>query len=147
MEKPRKKPYGPAFWCAFGRAAAQFAAVAALAALLLPGGAAALPEDPAALARTALLAGVVRPVFEEAFYRGLVQQLLERLAGPRWALAGQAVVFGLAHGTVPQKLYGFAMGLVLGGCAEKTGRVWPGAVLHSINNWIVLAGCLAGRGV
>ena len=36
---------------------------------------------------------------------------------------------------------------VLGGCAEKTGRVWPGAVLHSINNWIVLAGCLAGRGV
>ena len=134
MEKPRKKPRGPAFWCAFGRAAAQFAVVAALAALLLPGGKAALPEDPAALARTALLAGVVRPV-------------LERLAGPRWALAGQAVVFGLAHGTVPQKLYGFAMGLVLGGCAEKTGRVWPGAVLHSINNWIVLAGCLAGRGV
>ena len=84
---------------------------------------------------------------EEAFYRGLVQRLLERLAGPRWALAGQAVVFGLAHGTVPQKLYGFAMGLVLGDCAEKTGRVWPGAVLHSINNWIVLAGCLAGRGV
>ena len=140
MEKPRKKPYGPVFWCAFGRAAAQFAAVAALAALLLPGGQTALPEDPAALVRTALLAGVVRPVLEEAFYRGLVQRLLERLAG-------QAVVFGLAHGTVPQKLYGFAMGLVLGDCAEKTGRVWPGAVLHSINNWIVLAGCLAGRGV
>ena len=68
MEKPRKKPRGPAFWCAFGRAAAQFAAVAALAALLLPGGRTALPEDPAALARTALLAGVTA---------GLLFQLLQ----------------------------------------------------------------------
>ena len=106
-----------------------------------------LPEDPAALARTALLVGVVRPILEEIFYRGLVQRLLCRLAGPRWALAGQAVLFGLAHGTAPQKLYGFAMGLVLGHCAQETGRVWPGAALHSINNWIVFAGCLAGRSV
>ena len=147
MDETRKKPRGKAFWAAFGKAAALFAAVAALSALLLPGGQTVLPEEPAALAKTALLVGVVRPILEEVFYRGLVQRLLGKLAGPRWALVGQAVVFGLAHGTAPQKLYGFAMGLVLGECAEETGRVLPGAALHSINNWIVFAGCLAGRGV
>ena len=147
MDETRKKPRGKAFWCAFGKAAALFAAVAVLSALLLPGGQTVLPEDSVALAKTAALTCVARPVLEELFYRGLVQRLLAKLAGPRWALVGQAVVFGLAHGTAPQKLYGFAMGLVLGECAEETGRVLPGAALHSINNWIVFAGCLAGRGV
>ena len=147
MDETRKKPRGRAFWAAFGRAAALFAAVAALSALLLPGGQTALPEEPAALVQTAALTCMVRPLLEEVFYRGLVQRIFRKLAGPRWALVGQAVVFGLAHGTAPQKLYGFAMGLVLGDCAEETGRVLPGAALHSINNWIVFAGCLAGRGV
>ncbi len=34
---------------------------------------------------------------EELFFRGWMQNLLERRIGPRWALAVTAVVFGLAH--------------------------------------------------
>ena len=40
-----------------------------------------------------------------------------------------------------------AMGLVFGWAVEHTGRLWPGMGLHCLNNCIVLAGCLAERGL
>ena len=38
-------------------------------------------------------------------------------------------------------------GLVFGWAVEHTGRLWPGMGLHCLNNCIVLAGCLAERGL
>jgi len=146
MKPNDEKPRGPAFRKAAGQAALLWAAAAAIAVQLLPGGQLDLPADPAARVWVLLRICVVLPVLEELLFRGGVQWLLRALGGPGIALAGQAVLFALAHGTGAQKLYALAMGLIFGWSAERTGRVWPGMVLHSINNWIVLAGCLAGRG-
>ena len=58
-----------------------------------------------------------------------------------------AVLFAAAHGSAEAKIYAFAMGLVFGWAVEHTGRLWPGMGLHCLNNCIVLAGCLAERGL
>ena len=117
---------GPAFWKAFGQAAALWAAVA--------------------VAGSLLLVCAVLPLGEELIFRGGVQRLLRPL-GPGVALAGQAVLFAAAHGSAEAKIYAFAMGLVFGWAVEHTGRLWPGMGLHCLNNCIVLAGCLAERGL
>ena len=64
-----------------------------------------------------------------------------------WKAFGQAVLFAAAHGSAEAKIYAFAMGLVFGWAVEHTGRLWPGMGLHCLNNCIVLAGCLAERGL
>ena len=101
---------GPAFWKAFGQAAALWAAVAVVGSLLLPGGSMTLPEEPEKMGWTVL-----------------------RVCA--------------AHGSAEAKIYAFAMGLVFGWAVEHTGRLWPGMGLHCLNNCIVLAGCLAERGL
>ena len=141
-----KNEKGPAFWKAFGQAAALWAVVAAVASLLLPGGTMTLPEEPEQLAWTVLRVCAVLPLLEELVFRGGVQRLLHPL-GPGVALVGQAVLFAAAHGSAEAKLYAFAMGLVFGWAAEHTGRLWPGMAFHCLNNCIVLAGCLAERGL
>lgn len=137
---------GPAFWKAFGQAAALWAAVAVAGSLLLPGGSMTLPEEPEKMGWTVLRVCVVLPLGEELIFRGGVQRLL-RPQGPGVALAGQAVLFAAAHGSAEAKIYAFAMGLVFGWAVEHTGRLWPGMGLHCLNNCIVLAGCLAERGL
>ena len=95
---------------------------------------------------TVLRVCAVLPLGEELIFRGGVQRLLRPL-GPSVALAGQAVLFAAAHGSAEAKIYAFAMGLVFGWAVEHTGRLWPGMGLHCLNNCIVLAGCLAERGL
>ena len=124
---------GPAFWKAFGQAAALWAAVAVVGSLLLPGGSMTLPEEPEKMGWTVLRVCAVLPLGEELIFRGGVQRLLRPL--------------GPAHGSAEAKIYAFAMGLVFGWAVEHTGRLWPGMGLHCLNNCIVLAGCLAERGL
>ena len=112
-----------------GQAAALWAAGAVAGSLLLPGGSMTLPEEPEKMGWTVLRVCAVLPLGEELIFRGGVQRLLRPL-GPGVALAGQAVLFAAAHGS-----------------AEHTGRLWPGMGLHCLNNCIVLAGCLAERGL
>ena len=114
--------------------------------LLLPGGSMTLPEEPEKMGWTVLRVCAVLPLGEELIFRGGVQRLLRPL-GPGVALAGQAVLFAAAHGSAEAKIYAFAMGLVFGWAVEHTGRLWPGMGLHCLNNCIVLAGCLAERGL
>lgn len=147
MQKEWKKPHGAAFWKTTGQAAGLWVVAALAAALLLPGGAMELPADPSQRLQMALLVCVGKPVLEELIYRGVVQRLLRLLGGPEIALAGQAVLFALGHEGISAQLYALVMGVVLGWSAEQTGRVWPGMLLHSINNWVVFAGCLAGGNI
>ncbi len=137
---------GPAFWKVFVQAAALWAAVAVAGSLLLPGGSMTLPEEPEKMGWTVLRVCAVLPLGEELIFRGGVQRLLRPLR-PGVALAGQAVLFAAAHGSAEAKIYAFAMGLVFGWAVEHTGRLWPGMGLHCLNNCIVLAGCLAERGL
>ena len=137
----KEKQETAAFWKTFGLAALLWAALAAGSELLFPSSAAA-PAGAAGLLRSCL----VLPVAEELVFRGAALRLLRPL-GRNAAILGQAVLFAAAHGSAEAKIYAFAMGLVFGWAVEHTGRLWPGMGLHCLNNCIVLAGCLAERGL
>jgi len=77
------------------------------------------------------------PVFEELFFRGLIMQSLQTRWGPRIALGGQAVIFGLCHlspdlglGNITEMLAITTAGLVLGWLAVRYRRLGPGVWAH-----------------
>ena len=67
------------------------------------------------------------PVVEKGLREAEAQQLL------------QAVLFALQHGSVAAMVYALVCGLGLGWLADRTGHLWPGMLLHSANNLLVLA--------
>ena len=78
------------------------------------------------------------PIAEELVFRGAIQQLAQPLG--RWqAAALQAVLFAVQHGTPAGMAWALGCGLVLGALRERTGRVWPGMLLHTLNNLLVFA--------
>ena len=119
-----------ALLAAFGCAAAYLLAGKALA--LVP----ALAWD--AQARAFVHHCVAAPVVEELVFRGAVQQLAQPL-GKRQAICLQAVLFALQHAGPAGMAYALVCGLVLGALRERTGRVWPGVLLHTLNNLLVFA--------
>lgn len=102
---------------------------------LLARGCAALPLD--AAGQSFVLHCVLAPVAEELVFRGAVQRLLQPF-GPVAAVAVQAVLFAAQHDPAGM-VYALGMGLVLGALAQRTRRVWPGIVLHILNNLLVFA--------
>ena len=82
-----------------------------------------------------LLGCVIAPVTEEFMFRRL---LLDRLRpyGDRFAVVASALCFGLFHGNLNQIFYAFAIGLVLGYVALRTGRHWQNILLHAMINFI-----------
>ena len=122
-------PRTAALLSAFGWAVGYLLAGKALAVLLSvpPGGA-------ARFFRVCLLA----PLVEEGVFRGAVQGLLRPL-GPRAAVCVQAALFAVQHGGAAGIAYALVLGVLLGTIRQRTGRVWPGWVLHTVNNLLVFA--------
>jgi membrane protease YdiL (CAAX protease family) len=77
-----------------------------------------------------LVVGVLAPVSEEVFYRGLVLRGLERRIDPRAALWVQALLFGAAHFQPLQFLGQAAFGLLAGVLVQRTGRLGASIVAH-----------------
>ena len=81
---------------------------------------------------------IAAPVVEELVFRGAIQQLAQPLG--RWqAAALQAVLFAVQHGGAAGIAYALVRGVLLGTIRQCTGRVWPGWVLHTVNNLLVFA--------
>ena len=81
---------------------------------------------------------IAAPVVEELVFRGVIQQLAQPLG--RWqAAALQAVLFAVQHGGAAGIAYALVLGVLLGTIRQCTGRVWPGWVLHTVNNLLVFA--------
>lgn len=100
-----------------------------------------VPADAAGIVHSCL----VLPVAEELIFRGAAQRLLQPL-GRDAAIAAQAVLFAALHGTWYAKAYALGMGLIFGWAADRAGSLWPGILLHLLNNAVVLANGLAERG-
>ena len=122
-------PRTAALLSAFGWAVGYLLAGKALA-VLLP----AVPGGAARFFRVCLLA----PLAEEGVFRGAVQGLLRPL-GPRAAVCVQAALFAVQHGGATGIAYALVLGVLLGTIRQRTGRVWPGWVLHTVNNLLVFA--------
>ena len=125
-----------------GIAALAWAGLAAGWCVLVPGGAAELPQGVPGTLRSLL----VLPLAEELVFRGALLRLLRPL-GEHPANLCQAVLFAALHGTLTEKCYALGMGLIFGWAAEQTDSPAPGVVLHILNNGLVLARALAERGM
>jgi membrane protease YdiL (CAAX protease family) len=81
-----------------------------------------------------LLIGVLIPIVEESYFRGLVYPTLRS----RWTVTASLVVssayFGLLHGNIALIGMAFILGLVLGWVYERSQSIWPPILIHSINN-------------
>lgn len=83
---------------------------------------------------------VMAPVVEEVLFRGLLYRYLRGRFGRRrvglvMAVVVSAAIFGVLHVVVPPI---FVMGLVLAGFAERFDSLYPGMVLHAVNNGLVV---------
>lgn len=101
--------------------------------------------DPLGVVLLVLIVGVGAPIFEEIFYRGLVQRALLRRVGPWPAVLITAVVFGLSHFQLLQAPGLVVFGVVVGWLALRTGRLGPSIMAHVAFN-LVSVGVLLATG-
>ena len=84
-----------------------------------------------------LAIGILAPLVEEVVFRGAILGVLLTLFGRRWhwvPIAISALIFGAAHGNVPQFVHATILGLLLGWMFYRTDSIVPGVVLHWVNN-------------
>ncbi len=85
--------------------------------------------------------GVITGFSEELLFRGTLQRILYAYEPLRkWSVVIAAVIFSAVHmqffGFVPRLLLGLLMGYLL----YSTGSLWPGVMVHVLNNSIVVIG-------
>lgn len=79
-----------------------------------------------------LFAVIGAPVFEEIIYRGFALNVAKKY-GKVFAIVVSAVLFGVMHMNIPQAVFAFMMGLVLGYVAIEYSLGWA-IIFHLINN-------------
>ncbi|WP_376795769.1 type II CAAX prenyl endopeptidase Rce1 family protein [Thermogemmatispora sp.] len=83
-----------------------------------------------------VLAVIVAPVCEEIFFRGFVFPGLRRGLAPGWAVVVSALVFALAHADLGSLPVLIVIGLLLAVLRWWSGSLYPGLLLHVLNNGI-----------
>ena len=106
------------------------------------------PEDVSSQARTltdragtdgevvllVLMVVVGAPIIEELFFRGLLMRAIQARWNDSVALVASALFFALVH-FQPLQIPGlFAFGLILGTCAQRTGRLGMSILAHAAFN-------------
>jgi membrane protease YdiL (CAAX protease family) len=85
---------------------------------------------------TLLVAVVVAPICEEVFFRGFVFPGLLHAMSPVWAIILSALIFAVAHGDPGSFAVLFLIGLALAFLRWRTKSIWPGIMLHALNNGV-----------
>lgn len=85
---------------------------------------------------TLLVAVFIAPFCEEIFFRGFVFQGLRRGMPVGWAIVFSSLLFGVAHADPGSFAVLFIIGLALAFLRWRTKSIWPGMILHMLNNGI-----------
>jgi membrane protease YdiL (CAAX protease family) len=85
------------------------------------------------------LAVIVAPLCEEIFFRGFVFPGLRRGLPVGWAVLVSALIFGLAHADLGSLPVLIVIGLLLALLRWWSGSLYPGLLLHMLNNGISAA--------
>lgn len=83
------------------------------------------------------LVAVFPAIVEELFYRGVVFRYLRR-GGFGFAAVISSLIFGMVHMNITQLIFAGILGFVLCYLYELTGHIWPGMIIHFVNNAVVL---------
>lgn len=78
---------------------------------------------------------VLAPVFEEYWFRGVIQSSLMPY-GNGFAILVSSLCFGMAHGNIHQFCYTIIVGICLGYVRYATGSLVPTMIMHAIFNSI-----------
>ena len=78
---------------------------------------------------------VLAPVFEEYWFRGVIQSSLAPY-GNGFAILVSSLCFGMAHGNIHQFCYTVIVGICLGYVRYATGSLVPTMIMHAIFNSI-----------
>jgi len=81
-----------------------------------------------------VVVGVIAPIAEELFFRGLLFRAIEKRWDQWWALGLSSAFFALTHFQPLQFLPLMAAGAVFGGLVVRTGRLGPAIVAHMAFN-------------
>lgn len=74
------------------------------------------------------------PIMEEVFHRGIVTRLLLRKYRPWKAIAVSGLIFAIVHLNPAQFVPTFTSGMFYAWLYYRTRSLWPGIVLHVLNN-------------
>ena len=85
---------------------------------------------------TLLVAVFIAPFCEEIFFRGFVFQGLRNGMTVGWAIVFSALLFGVAHADPGSFAVLFTIGIALAFLRWRTKSIWPGMILHMLNNGI-----------
>ncbi len=97
---------------------------------------------------TLLAAVFVAPLCEEVFFRGFLFPGLCRSMPVGWAIFISSLLFAIAHADPGSFAVLFIIGLALAYLRWRTNSLWPGIILHLINNGLgALLIVLAMQGV
>lgn len=77
---------------------------------------------------------IIGPIFEEFMYRGFILNAMAP-ANRRFAVIVSALMFSLMHGNFAQIPNTFAVGIIWGYLAVKTGSIIPSVIAHIIMNF------------
>ncbi|AMM20157.1 hypothetical protein AX769_08245 [Frondihabitans sp. PAMC 28766] len=99
-----------------------------------------------ALILSTLFLGVLTPIGEEILFRGVVANVLLRwgwIAG----VLGSTIIFAVFHGLTGfniAMITAFVEGFIAAELFRRTGSIWPGVIVHIVNNAIgnILIGAL-----
>lgn len=85
---------------------------------------------------TLLAAVFIAPFCEEVFFRGFVFPGLRRKMPVALAIITSSLLFAIAHADVGSFAVLLVIGLMLAYVRWRTGSIWPGMLLHMLNNGI-----------
>ena len=91
------------------------------------------PTEPFAQALYVLSIAVLPALVEELIFRGAVLGGLRKY-GDGFAVVASAFLFAVFHGNLPQAIFAFICGLVMGFAVVRTGSIWAGVAIHAVNN-------------
>jgi membrane protease YdiL (CAAX protease family) len=84
------------------------------------------------------LAGLVVPILEELFYRGLIQTALMRSGNAAVAISASAILFGMVHLSLPNGPTSApaiaVLGFGLGYAYYRTRSLWAPVLMHAMFN-------------
>ncbi|VDN47862.1 conserved membrane protein of unknown function [Petrocella atlantisensis] len=81
-----------------------------------------------------VVVGILTPIFEELFFRGVVLSRLSHGFGPLVSILLSSVMFSLSHMNPVQSIYVFPVGLLAAYLVYKTGSIFSAIWLHTLYN-------------
>ena len=93
-------------------------------------------QAPLTIYATLFAAVFIAPFCEEVFFRGFVFPGLRRAMPVGWAIVLSSLLFAVAHADPGSFAVLFIIGLALAFLRWRTGSIWPGMILHMLNNGI-----------